>query len=151
MKVIILWLIGLACLSLELFVPGVIVGAIGLLAVIASVVLCFHEYGPLAAAALGGGSALAGALLFKLGSSRMALDTQLTAQAGFVGTDDHSALIGQTGTASTLLRPGGYASIGGRRVDVVTLGEHLPAGTPIEVMAVEGNRIVVRAATAPRA
>lgn len=145
MKVLILWLVGVACLALELFVPGVIVGAIGLLAVVASVVLCFHEYGPLAAVALGGGSAAVGALLFKLGSSRMTLDAQLTAQAGFVGTDDHSALIGQTGTAATLLRPAGFASIGGKRVDVVTLGEHLPAGTPVEVMAVEGNRIVVRA------
>lgn len=144
MKVLILWLLGVACLSIELFVPGVIVGAIGLTAIVASVVVCFFDYGPMAAVALGGGSTVVAALIFKFGMNRLALQSQLTAQAGFVGTDDHSSLIGQTGTSSTMLRPGGYATIGGRRVDVVTLGEHLPAGTPIEVMAVEGNRIVVR-------
>ena len=144
MKVLLLWLLGVACLSLELFAPGVIIGAIGVAALVASVVLCFMEWGPLAAVALGGGSALVAAAIFKLGASRMTLSSQLTAQAGFVGTDDHSALIGQTGTAATMLRPGGFATIGGRRVDVVSLGEHIAAGTPVEVMAVEGNRIVVR-------
>ncbi|MCO5169334.1 MAG: hypothetical protein M9894_23565 [Planctomycetes bacterium] len=144
MIVLILWLVGVACLAVELFVPGVIVGIVGLTSLTASVALCFHQYGPLAGVALGGGSLLVAATIIKVAVSRMSLRTPLSAQAGYVGTDDHSALIGQTGTATTTLRPGGYAQIAGRRVDVVTLGDHLPAGTPVEVMAVEGNRIVVR-------
>ena len=42
------------------------------------------------------------------------------------------------------LRPSGIASIGGQRVDVVTAGEHIPAGEPIEVVCDEGYRRVVR-------
>jgi membrane-bound serine protease (ClpP class) len=144
MIVLVLWLVGVACLAVELFTPGMIVGAIGITSLAASVGLCFHEYGPLAGTALGGGSLLVATALIKVGISRLSLKTPLTTQAGFVGTDDHTALIGQTGAASTTLRPGGYATIAGKRVDVVTQGDHLPAGTVIEVMAVEGNRIVVR-------
>lgn len=144
MIVLVLWLVGVACLLVELFTPGMIVGAIGVTALCGSVGLCFYEYGPLAGVALGGGSALVLAAVAKVAVSRLSLRTPLSNQAGFVGTDDHTALIGQTGAAATTLRPGGFATIGGRRVDVVTLGELVEAGTPIEVMSVEGNRIVVR-------
>lgn len=144
MIVLVLWLIGVACLAVEVFTPGMIVGAIGVAALCGSVGLCFHEYGPLAGVALGGGSLLVLAAVARLAVSRLSLRTPLSNQAGFVGTDDHTALIGQTGTAATTLRPGGYATIAGRRVDVVTLGELVEAGAPLEVMSVEGNRIVVR-------
>jgi membrane-bound ClpP family serine protease len=36
------------------------------------------------------------------------------------------------------------ASVDGRRVDVVTAGEHIAAGEPIEVIRDEGYRRVVR-------
>lgn len=42
------------------------------------------------------------------------------------------------------LRPSGIARIGGARVDVVTSGEHIPAGTPLEVVRDDGFRRVVR-------
>ncbi|MDF3016661.1 MAG: hypothetical protein K0R44_1886 [Thermomicrobiales bacterium] len=44
------------------------------------------------------------------------------------------------------LRPSGIASIDGERVDVVTEGEHIPEGEPIEVVNDEGHRRVVRRA-----
>jgi membrane-bound serine protease (ClpP class) len=45
----------------------------------------------------------------------------------------------------TELRPAGVVAIDGRRIDVVTGGELVPRGTPVTVVKVEGNRIVVRA------
>lgn len=53
-------------------------------------------------------------------------------------------LAGKTGTARSTCRPAGLAEIDGRRVDVVTRGEMLSTGTPVTVIAVEGNRVVVR-------
>ncbi len=53
------------------------------------------------------------------------------------------SLVGKTGTAENLLRPGGTVHIEGRRVDVVTRGEPIPAGTRVRVLEVEGNRVVV--------
>jgi membrane-bound serine protease (ClpP class) len=52
-------------------------------------------------------------------------------------------LTGQRGSTLTPLRPGGYAQFGGRRVDVVTRGEALEAGTPVRVLEVRGNRVLV--------
>jgi len=51
------------------------------------------------------------------------------------------------GVALSDLRPSGIASIHGERVDVVTEGEHIPEGEPIEVVRDEGYRRVVRRAT----
>jgi membrane-bound serine protease (ClpP class) len=51
-----------------------------------------------------------------------------------------------TGVALSDLRPSGIASIDGERVDVVTEGEHIAEGEPIEVVNDEGYRRVVRRA-----
>lgn len=49
-----------------------------------------------------------------------------------------------TDIALSDLRPSGIASIAGQRVDVVTEGEHIEAGDPVEVVLDEGYRRVVR-------
>ena len=49
------------------------------------------------------------------------------------------------GVAKTSLRPSGTALIGAERVDVVTEGGLIEAGTPVKVVAIEGMRVVVRA------
>jgi membrane-bound serine protease (ClpP class) len=54
--------------------------------------------------------------------------------------------LGKRGVAATTLRPAGIARIEGARVDVVTDGEYVEAGEPVEVTRVDGNRIVVRRA-----
>jgi len=51
---------------------------------------------------------------------------------------------GQTGVTTTPLRPAGFARIGGRRVEVVTGGDYLEAGTDVEVTEVHAHRVVVR-------
>ena len=53
-------------------------------------------------------------------------------------------LVGATGVALSDLRPSGVAEIGGHRIDVVTAGDYIPAGEPIEVTADERYRRVVR-------
>jgi membrane-bound serine protease (ClpP class) len=62
----------------------------------------------------------------------------------YVASEDHRHLLGATGVASSYLRPAGVASFGERRVDVLTEGDFVPAGEPIEVSRVEGARIFVR-------
>ncbi len=55
-----------------------------------------------------------------------------------------ASLAGARGVALSDLRPGGFAEIEGERVDVVTRGDYVGAGEPIEVVADEGYRRVVR-------
>lgn len=58
-------------------------------------------------------------------------------------------LAGAAGVAVTDLRPSGVAEIDGRRVDVVSGGEYIPAGAPIAVIADDQYRRVVRRADSP--
>ena len=53
-------------------------------------------------------------------------------------------LVGKSGKSITPLRPAGAALINDQRVDVVTLGDFIEAEVEVEVILVEGNRIVVR-------
>jgi len=59
-------------------------------------------------------------------------------------TDPRDAdLVGQRGVVEATLRPAGVARLDGRRVDVVSRGEMIEAGTEVEVVEVSGNRVVV--------
>jgi len=54
-------------------------------------------------------------------------------------------MIGAVGTTTTPLLPGGKARLGDELLDVITDGEFVPRGAEIVVVAVRGNRVVVRA------
>jgi membrane-bound serine protease (ClpP class) len=69
--------------------------------------------------------------------------------ADYVASSDFSSLRGEYGIASSYLRPAGVALFGDRRVDVLTEGEFIAAGTPIHVTRVEGARIFVEPTTHP--
>ncbi|MFP4057649.1 MAG: NfeD family protein [Candidatus Brocadiia bacterium] len=62
------------------------------------------------------------------------------------GTSEETArsLVGKEGVAQSDLRPAGVAVVGGQRVDVVSEGGMVEAGARVKVVAVEGNRVVVR-------
>ena len=52
--------------------------------------------------------------------------------------------MGQVGRTLTPLRPSGMVEIGQDRVDVITGGEFIPGGVPVEVVRVRGSRVEVR-------
>jgi len=51
---------------------------------------------------------------------------------------------GKRGIAKSKLRPSGVAVFDGERVNVVSEGMIIEAGTPVDVIEVSGNRVVVR-------
>jgi membrane-bound serine protease (ClpP class) len=60
------------------------------------------------------------------------------------GTDARNeSLLAATGVVESPLRPAGMARLGGRRVDVVSRGELIDVGTAVQVIEVQGNRVVV--------
>jgi membrane-bound serine protease (ClpP class) len=63
---------------------------------------------------------------------------------GYVSSADYTDLIGRRGVTSTMLRPSGAAEIDGMRFTVVSEGSFLQPGAPVEVVLVQGSRIVVR-------
>ena len=63
---------------------------------------------------------------------------------GATQEERHRHLVGKEGVARTPLRPSGVAVFGDERVDVLTEGERVDPGARVRVVAVKGNRVVVR-------
>jgi membrane-bound serine protease (ClpP class) len=71
-------------------------------------------------------------------------DTQEKAQGFHASTANLAKLIGKRGIAFTPLRPAGIALIEDQKIDVMTEGGFIERNQQIEVILVEGNRVVVR-------
>ena len=65
-------------------------------------------------------------------------------QTALPGADEAASLLGAIGTTNTPLRPSGVVRFGDKFVDVVSDGGYIPAGTRVQVFAVENTRIVVK-------
>ncbi len=60
------------------------------------------------------------------------------------GVAEAAGLLGAVGLTMTVLRPAGSVQFGDQYVDVVSDGSFVPAGARVQVVEVEGTRIVVR-------
>ncbi len=79
-----------------------------------------------------------------LARSNLSLKRELSKDDGVAAqAKDMQAYVNMKGHAVTDLRPAGMARIGSDRLDVVTDGEYVDAGTPVIVTEVTGNRIIV--------
>lgn len=150
----VLLVLGVILIMVEVFVmPGTFVPAIlGVAAIVTALIRVFQEQ---SVAVLGWSTLFGSALLFALfwlfPRSRLVSGLRLETRLAPGGTAAYMQetvpaveLVGQQGVAHSDLRPAGVARIGGNRVDVVTQGDFIRAGTRIEVHSVEGNRVVVR-------
>ncbi|MBR9984811.1 MAG: serine protease [Desulfosarcina sp.] len=81
-----------------------------------------------------------------LAKSPVTLRTKLSRKDGVTAQSiGQKEYVGSPGLALTDLRPSGIAQINQERMDVVTQGEYIEKQTPIIVIAVSGNQIVVKA------
>ncbi len=80
---------------------------------------------------------------------RMVLQPPSEEEAGVISESESlthfEGLLGRQGRTTTPLMPSGKARFGSELLDVMTDGEFVPRDTPIEVIEVQGNRVVVRA------
>ncbi|MEA4824443.1 MAG: NfeD family protein [Clostridiaceae bacterium] len=148
----IVFIVGMILVAVEMFIPGFgVAGGFGILLLFVGVILTAKTVAQglvLSAVILVILAVLLAILLRSATRGRLSrtliLKDRTDAASGFSGTDDLRTLVGHTGTALTVLRPSGSADFNGVRLDVVTRGEFIEPGTPLEVIEVEGNRIVVR-------
>ncbi len=168
-EVIVLFGIGLVLLAVEIFLtPGFgLLGAAGIVGIVLSFILAMGR-GPLFdpetivhpnyfRAITLFGIVLAGLVVLALATYRAVFNRSSPLYGRFVLTAEENrvrgfesaegglgGLAGARGRALTKLRPAGKARIANRPVDVVSLGEFIDRGEEIEVIAVDGNRVVVR-------
>jgi len=89
-------------------------------------------------------------LITKLPKTRLRLGGMILSSAissrAFGSANDRKAdaWVGRTGTAATDLHPVGIGVFGGKRVDVVSDGSHIPRGAAIEIVKDDGYRKVVQ-------
>jgi membrane-bound serine protease (ClpP class) len=140
--------LGLVLLFVEVaIIPGFgVSGALGLLALAAGAIAAWTELGPLWGGVTGGVSVVAaGAMLYWLPKSRLGRKMVLEhSQAEAISQKDRSELVGRRGITVTPLRPIGRVRFGSDEVDVMTEGEYVDSSQEVEVMSVEGPRVVVR-------
>ncbi len=153
---IVLLAVGVVAFFLEAFIPSAgTITVVGLCCVVGAVATAFIYESPttgmvfllLAVILVPASLVAAFTLLPKTPiGKRLMLSSSQKQDAGYVAQDPKEAeLLGKTGMAISVLRPSGEAKIDDSRYDVMTEGEMIEKGTPIEVRHVEGNRIVVRA------
>ena len=146
--IVVVLVLGLGLIFAEVaIVPGFgVTGALGLLALAAGATAAWTELGPLWGGVTGGVSVVAaGAMLYWLPKSRLGRKMVLEhSQAEAISQEDRSELVGRRGITVTPLRPVGRVRFGSDEVDVMTEGEYVESNQEVEVMTVEGPRVVVR-------
>ena len=146
---ILLFLLGMTLLIVELYIPGFgLPGVAGIVSLIAFifvtgqnaaqrltlsgflVVLCGIIFG----------------IFFTLLSKRRLPKSLIleTSEEHYAGVEDFSHLLGKTGIVLSTCRPAGNADFDGMKIDIVSRGEFIEKGAKIEVLEVEGRRIVVK-------
>jgi len=153
--VVLLGVVGIGLIFSEIFIPGGVLGVMGLLALIGSIVVAAMSFSTpgivVTVVVIPIAGILAWILAFRvlrktrLGRSVFLQTTQQGVSVISGSAEEYTKFIGKRGVAQSHLRPAGVADIEGERVDVVTEGEYVKPGTPIEVLALEGNHLVVRA------
>jgi len=145
--IIFLYVIGMALAIAELFLPGAVMGLIGLVCVLASIYLAFDRESAglgwtLVAITIASIPVMV-VLWFKVLNRVFAMKQT---QKGYSSAQvELKALIGEEGVAITQLRPSGIARFGNKKVDVVSEGEVIERDSRVKVIEVESNRVVVRA------
>ncbi len=152
---IILQVLGIAVIIAEFVLPSG-----GVLSIVALAVLGYSLFEVFAKVGPGAGMifVLADVILIPvltivgikiLARSPIALRRALSRASGVSSQDDtFDQLVGKRGVTKTDLRPAGKAVVDGQRLDVVSAGDFIANNSPVVVSMVNGNRVVVRQATA---
>ena len=80
----------------------------------------------------------------RLSRSKIILKERESNEAGYRSAEDMQVFLGREGETTTVCRPTGMAEFDGVKLNVVSEGEFIPAGTRVRIVLVEGSRIVVR-------
>jgi len=144
--IITLFIIGLTAITIELFIPGAIIGICGAGCVIASIIFSYlYVSNLLGYILLGIGMCFIPIFFitwYKLLTKTFAVKAS---EEGFSSARDKlDDLISAEGIAITTLRPSGTANISGNKVEVISEGEMISKNKKIKVTDVKGNRIVVK-------
>nr|WP_232824264.1 MULTISPECIES: nodulation protein NfeD [Paraliobacillus] len=151
-EAIILLIVGMVLIFAEIFVPGGIIGFLGVGAVVGSLYMSTDNVVHMSMSimiAFVVAIITAIVLIKTIGLEKgflrkIILNDATTTEKGYVSSVNKLELIGMEGTTVTPLRPAGTALIGNERIDVVSEGGYIESQQKVKVVTSEGSRIVVR-------
>ena len=150
-EVVALMVLGIVLLVIEMMQPGIgVPGALGIVLIVIAIILQANTVleAVIMLAVLG---VIVGILFLifarsiykgKLSKSSVMLDD--TGKPVDMNKKYDNLQVGDRGITVTLLRPVGTAVIHGKKLEVVSEGEFIEKGREIEVVSIEGIRVVVR-------
>jgi membrane-bound serine protease (ClpP class) len=169
MLAVLLFVLGLVLIGLEVFVaPGsAVMGVSGVVLLVGSLVLVTLDHMPQTSQDwMNLGAKLTMFVLTMLGAvvgaftlawylphipyaNRLILPAPTAEEGDEAGQSEavptpSPSLLGAVGEAATPLRPSGKARFGEDWLDVVSEGDYIPPGSRVQVVEIEGNRIVVK-------
>lgn len=152
MEAIILLIAGIIMIILEFFLPGGILGLLGIAAVIGSLFMAGYNITHMAfSISIAFIVAVAAAVFLyrRIGMDKgifrhIILKDQTSTEQGYVSRENRIELIGLEGESLTPLRPSGTGLFADERIDIVSDGNFIDKGKKIKIIKVEGMRVVVR-------
>ncbi len=158
-EALLLLVAGIILIVAEFFVPGGILGIIGVGAVIGSFFVSAEDIGhmTLSVSIALAVTVIASVLFFKFFGfkggffNKIILSDATRTEQGYVSSKTRLDLIGKEGEALTPLRPSGTGLFDGERIDVVSEGGFIASGRRLKIIKTEGSRIIVREINEPAA
>lgn len=149
--ILLFFVLGIVLLVLDLFMPGVFLSLLGILAMLVGTGNAFNTYG------IGGGLAAFGAGTTVLGIAlyfeysllpKTRLGKKFFLHAAISGTSqtpasETAALAGREGVAVTPLMPSGQIEIEGRRYEALSLDGHVDKGARLKVAGAQNFSLTV--------
>lgn len=152
MEAIVLLVLGIILIVLEFFVAGGILGFFGVASIIVALLMSGYKFSHMTmsvAIALVAAIVVAVILYKRIGTERgifkkLILRDRTMSDEGYVSYEDRADLIGKEGITVSPLRPAGTAIVDNQRLDVISEGTFIGPDKKVEIIYVEGARIVVR-------
>ncbi|MBY6035437.1 nodulation protein NfeD [Fictibacillus nanhaiensis] len=152
-EALLLFGIGFVLIILEIFLPGGILGIIGVIAMLTGLILAGGSLsGILLAIAIAIVVTIIGSYFFirSFGYNgplkRLVLFDSTSSEKGYLSHHERMDLTGRTGVTVTPLRPSGSVKIDDEFLDVVTEGSYIGKDAKVKIVKVSGGRVVVRLA-----
>ena len=150
--ILLIFIGGIALIGLEMFIPGGIVGTVGVVTLVYAIIYVNKSTYYIAFILVI--SLILAVILYYVNRNvfhkklmfldRLVLNDSISTKDGYVASESRLELLGQKLIAYTDLRPAGVAVLENEKLDVVTDGDFVEKGNKIEVIRVEGMRIVVK-------
>lgn len=148
---VLLLCLGFLLVFIEFFIPGIVIGVMGGILIIGSIVLFAIESNSiLATLAFIAASVVAFVLLVKFALWKMQNSSpdysvySADNQEGFYAAKKLPDVVGKSAIAMTDLRPGGYVNIEGHRIQAISKSGYITKGSEVEIIGNEEESLIVK-------